>query len=566
MRREIRFFGGLGLLLVLPGLLVGPCRLAAAEVPALIPALPAALERWQDMRFGMFIHWGPVSITGREIGWSRGAETPIEVYDNLYRQFNPTNFNGAEWARIAKAAGFKYVVLTTKHHDGFCLWDTKQTDFNIMNSPFGRDVLKELSAACREAGLAFGTYHSVCDWHHPDFPLGSPGGRTHKPHPNMDRYTQYLRAQVTELVKNYSPLVEMWFDVPQETGPERGIPTANLVRSLQRDILINNRAGGTPGDFDTPEQVVGAFNMDRPWETCMTICQQWAWKPDDTMKSLRQCLQTLILTAGGNGNLLFNVGPMPDGRIEPRQVERLAQMGRWLERFGESIYGTRGGPYRPGKWGASTRQGNRVFLHLFAFNGETVQLPAIPAKVLAARLLTGGSVDFKQTDSGLIVRVPAANQDEIDTLVALELDRPALALAPIRVASPGASLAIGAKATASNVFQRTSAFGADKAFDDDLDSRWATDAGTHKAWLEVDLGVAKTFSRVAIHEWAGGGTRIQKFALQWKDGDEWQTICTGSTIGPDFKRSFPPVTARVVRLQILEATEGPTIDELEILK
>ncbi len=538
----------------------------AAEPPKLIPASPDSLRRWQDMRFAMFIHWGPVSLTGHEIGWSRGAQTPIEVYDNLYRQFNPTNFNADEWVAIAKAAGMKYMVFTTKHHDGFCMWDTKQTDFNVMRSPFARDVVKELSAACKKGGLAFGTYHSVCDWHHPDFPLGSPGGRTKKPSPNMDRYTDYLRAQVTELVKNYGPLIEMWFDVPQETGPERGIPTANLVRSLQPDILINNRAGGTPGDFDTPEQRVGGFNMERPWETCMTICRQWSWKPDDTMKSLQQCLQTLILTAGGNGNLLFNVGPMPDGRIEPRQVERLKEMGAWLQKYGESIYGTRGGPFRPGKWGASTRKEKRIYIHAFKWDGDTVQLPAISAKVMSARALTGGSVDFKQSDSGLTLRLPAANQDALDTLIALDLDKNAMELAPVRIASQSASLAVGAKAAASNVNARSPRYGADKAIDDDLDTRWATDTGTKQAWLEVDLGEPKTFSKVAIHEWEGGGKRIQRFELQSKDGNNWKTIFTGTTIGPEFSKAFPAVTARVVRLNILDATEGPTIDEIEILK
>ena len=537
----------------------------AAEIPKLIPAQADALRNWQDRRFAMFIHWGPVSLTGQEIGWSRGSQTPIETYDNLYKKFNPTLFNAEEWAKIAKDAGMKYMIFTTKHHDGFCMFDTKQTDHNIMNSPFARDVVKELAAACKKEGLAFGTYYSTCDWYHPDFPLGSPGGNKRKPSPNMDRYTDYLRAQVTELIKNYGPLIEMWFDVPQETGPERGIPTCNLVRTLQPDILINNRAGGTPADFDTPEQHIGGFNMDRPWETCMTICHQWSWKPDDKMKSLQQCLQTLILTAGGNGNLLFNVGPMPDGRIEPRQVERLKEMGAWLQKHGESIYATRGGPFKPGKWGASTRKDNRIYIHAFKWTGDTLELPAIPAKVTAAKVLTGGSVEFKQTDAGITLRVPAASQDPIDTLIALEIDKPAMELAPVKMASQNASLATGAKAKASNIFQKQGTYGPGKAFDDDMETRWATDAGIKQAWLEVDLGKVETFSKVAIHEWEGSH-RIRKFEVQFQDGQDWKTIFAGTTVGPDFKKEFPAVTARVVRLNILEATDGPTIDEFEILK
>jgi alpha-L-fucosidase len=396
----------------------------------LTPAQPESVQRWQDKRFAMFIHWGPVSLTGEEIGWSRGAQTPIEVYDNLYTRFNPTNFNADEWVSVAKAAGMNYIVLTTKHHDGFCLWDTRYTDFNIMHSPFGRDVVKELSAACKKGGVAFGAYYSTCDWHHPDFPLGSPGGTTRKPNSNMDGYTEYLRGQVTELIQNYGPLIELWFDVPQETGPDRGIPTANLVRSLQPDILINDRVGGSPADFSTPEQEIGAFNMKRPWETCMTLGTQWAWKPNDKMKSLQECLQTLVLTAGGNGNLLFNVGPMPDGRIEPRQVERLRAIGAWLQRYGESIYETRGGPWQPTKAFASTRRGNRIYVHILNWSGENLTLPNISRKVIGSSLLTGGKVEAKQTTSTIVISVPEKDRQAIDTILILELNGSAMELEP----------------------------------------------------------------------------------------------------------------------------------------
>ena len=283
---------------------------------------------------------------------------PVEEYDNLYKRFNPVRFNADEWVKTARDAGMKYMVFTTKHHDGFSMFDTRQTDFNVMKSPFGRDVVKELAKACREQGIAFGTYYSVCDWHHPDFPLGSPGGSTAKPKPNLDRYEKYLRRQVQELIENYGPLNTLWFDVSQCFDEGRGKGVVEFVRSLQPDILVNNRCANA-GDYDTPEQHVGTFRMERPWETCMTVCQQWAWRPNDTMKSLKECVQTLVLCAGGDGNLLLNVGPMPDGRIEPRQVDRLKEIGRWLARYGETIYGTRGGPFKPTKSVASTAQGQR---------------------------------------------------------------------------------------------------------------------------------------------------------------------------------------------------------------
>jgi alpha-L-fucosidase len=392
----------------------------------------ARMASWREARFGMFIHWGPVSLKGTEIGWSRGKGVPIEEYDNLYKQFNPVQFNADEWVNVAKDAGVKYIVLTTKHHDGFCLWDTKQTDYNIMNSPFKRDVVKELAAACKKQGIAFGTYYSVCDWHHPDFPLGSPGGRSRKPDPNLDRYEQYLCKQVEELIRNYGPLFTLWFDVPQEFNAERGRRVIKWVRSLQPGIVINNRTGAG-GDFDTPEQKIGGFNMSRPWETCMTICRQWAWKPADNMKSLKDCLQTLVRTAGGDGNLLFNVGPMPTGEIEPRQVERLKEMGAWLAKYGPSVYGTRGGPFKPGSYGVSTRKDKTVYLHVMSWAGDAVTLPAIPAKIVRSSALTGGSLTVKQTDAGIEVSLPAADRREIDTVIALELDRPAMEIEPLTV-------------------------------------------------------------------------------------------------------------------------------------
>jgi alpha-L-fucosidase len=419
-----------------------------ARAPRPPARLDRALARWQDMRFGMFIHWGPVSLTGREIGWSRGNPTPLDEYDALYTRFNPTAFNADEWARAAKEAGMKYVVFTAKHHDGFCMWDTKTTDYKVTKSPFGRDVLRELADACRRYGLVFCTYYSILDWRHPDYPLGSPGGKTRKPNADMTRYVDDLRRQVTELVKGYGPLGIMWFDGEWEEPwtPDLGTALYAYLRTLQPSLIINNRvskaragmegtsaAGQFSGDYDTPEQRIGAFNMERPWETCMTICEQWAWKPEDAMKPLAVCLRTLVSAAGGNGNLLFNVGPMPDGRIELRQVERLREMGAWLRANGEAVYSTRGGPFKPGPWGASTRRGSRIYLHVFQWNGDSLTLPALPARITRASLLAGRRVEYTQGENGVTVRVPASNQDPIDTVIVLDLDRPAMTLPALDV-------------------------------------------------------------------------------------------------------------------------------------
>lgn len=550
----------------------------AGQVPEPPPTDAAALARWRAMRFGMFIHWGPVSLKGTEIGWSRGAQVPVEEYDRLYRDFTPTNFSASDWAATAKAAGMKYLVFTSKHHDGFCMWDSRHTDYDVMATPFGRDVLRELADACRREGLLFCLYHSICDWWHPDYPLGSPGGQTRKPAPNLDRYVQYLKNQLAELIQNYGPLGVLWFDGEWEApwDETRGRDLYTFCRRLQPSLLINNRvskarndmagtskAGFFAGDFDTPEQQIGRFNTGRPWESCITLCQQWAWKPDDKMKSLGECLRTLVTCAGGDGNLLLNVGPMPDGRIEPRQVERLREIGAWLARNGEAIYDTRGGPYKPGRWGASTYRGNTLYLHVLEWpSAGALSLPVLPRKVIAARALAGGSVQVRQAPEGLVIDLPVADRQSEITVIALQLDGPAGDIEPIAVGRR--SLTESRPATASNVFQGQASFAAALAVDGDEHTRWATDAGTRTAWLEVDLGQPVSFSRARLVEWPGDPGRIRAFEIQVPEGAGWRTVHRGATVKPEAEEVFAPVAAARVRLQILEAREGPTLAEFEL--
>ena len=547
--------------------LLGACSLARAEETnqlAWMKPDPAAMKKWQDMRFGMFIHWGPVSLTGYEIGWSRGAQTPIEKYDNLYKEFNPTKFNADEWASIAKAAGMKYVVLTTKHHDGFCLFATKETDYNIMNSPFKRDVTKELADACRKQGIAFGTYYSTCDWHHPGFPLTSPGGKVKREKSDLDEYNRYLLAQIKELITNCGPLVTIWNDVPQ-MFKGRGTNTIKMVRELQPDITINNRTGDG-GDYDTPEQRIGGFNLERPWESCMTVSahNHWAWGGEnDGVKPFSACLLMLVRGAGGDGNVLLNVGPRPDGVIDPAQAGLLKQVGDWLAKYGESIYATRGGPYKPSKSAVSTRKGNTVYIHITAWPEETLKLPPLPAKIVKSSVLTGGEATVKQTEAGVEISVPAASRQEIDTIVALELDKPAIEIAPIAVTAEGESLTTKKKVKASNVYQNDKQHGADKGVDGEEETRWATDGSAKQCWLEVDLGKDQTFDRAIIMECVQFGVRVKSFELQTKDGKDWKTFFKGGPIGKKLEVKFDPVTARHVRLTI-DGDKGPSIFEFEL--
>ncbi len=404
----------------------------------------ASLRRWQEMRFGMFIHWGPITLRGAEIGWSRGPQVRIEDYDGLYKEFNPVLFNATEWAGLAKAAGMKYLVITTKHHDGFCLWDSKFTTYDIMSTPFRRDVVGELATACRAQGVMFCTYHSILDWHHPDYPVAYGGDPKPIAAADMNRYRTYLRDQVTELITKYGTEM-LWFDGQWEDPwtHHDGMELYAYARRLKDGLLINNRvdkghgsgakgmsaSAKYAGDFGTPEQEVGAFDNEHPWESCITIGTQWSWKPNDRIKSLKECIHTLAKTAGGGGNLLLNISPMPDGRIEQRQIERLQGMGAWLKRNGESIYGTQGGPIRPSAWIASTNKGKRVFVHLLTVPRDTLFLRMFPGRtVTKASVLGGVGLTCRLLADRLVIPLPADGLDPYDAVIALDLDGPVAGL------------------------------------------------------------------------------------------------------------------------------------------
>ncbi len=402
------------------------------------PNMPGSSNRlldwWREARFGMFLHWGPVSLTGYEIGWSRSTNTPVEVYDALYQDFNPTLYDAAEWVTMARAAGVKYIVFTSKHHDGFCMWDSAYTDYDIMNTPIARDLLAELADACKQQGMPFNLYYSILDWYQPDYntlnTMGGPGYTV--PDPDLDRYVQYMKNQLAELNTKYGPLGVYWFDGGWESvwNLQRGLDLDIYCRGQQPSVIINNRTIWT-GDFYTPEQVVGAFDMNRPWETCMTLGTQWAWKPNDNIKSLKTCIQTLVQAVGGDGNFLFNIGPMPDGRIEQRQADRFREMGHWLKHYGETVYGTRGGPYKPGAWGASTRKDNLIYIHILDSTQLPLVLPPLNKTILSSWVLTGGEASVVQTPTNVLIDVPDYYRRVIDTIVVLELDGPAIEIAPI---------------------------------------------------------------------------------------------------------------------------------------
>lgn len=564
------FSGSIGtLLLMMLFILSVSCVKKNQEEKIPFPAdFNKKLEWWKDARFGMFIHWGPVSLNGTEIGWSRGRELSVEEYDSLYLRFNPVKFNADEWVSVARAAGMKYIVLTTKHHDGFCLWDTEYTDYNIMHSPFKRDVVKELSEACKKQGIAFGTYYSVCDWHHPDFPLTGQGGSLKRDTSDIERYTQYLINQSAELIHKYGPLLVMWYDVPQQFDSVRGQYVIDKIKALQPGIMVNDRSGAR-GDFSTPEQRLGNFNIQRPWETCMTIGRQWAWKPNDEIKSFEQCMHNLIRTVGGDGNLLFNVGPGPDGAIEPEQVERLKEMGAWLDEYGIAVYGTRGGPYKPTDWGVSTRKGNKIFLHLLNWpeKSKELSIPDIGLEIKSCRILGGNPLNYTRIDSMLLINLGNEVLKPVNAIIQLDFDGNVMDVPSIEVMPKSVVYRKTVVASSNN-----NPHWSERALHLFIDANsvvngdwsgdfWHPAGGDTVPWLEIDLGPEKTVRKASLFEW---GDNIKAFEIQYQQNGEWKGLYKGDTIGPKLDISFPQTKLDKVRLVIMDYNGIPGIYEFAL--
>ncbi|MBV4358927.1 alpha-L-fucosidase [Pinibacter aurantiacus] len=422
---------------LLCGLLLCLIGLSHAQGPN-VPALPAvnkqSMKDFMDLRFGMFIHWGPVTLRGTEIGWSRNRQVAQNDYDSLYKEFDPVLFDADAWVKTAKDAGMKYIVITAKHHDGFCLWPTAYTKYNIMQTPFKKDVVGALAKACKKYNIKFGIYYTVLDWYERSYPVHN-DGKGMAPDGDMNKFVQYMKSQLKELIDNYHPFL-LWFDGnwEQPWTNEYGKDIYAYLKKLDPTLVVNNRLGKgdhvtlsdqSVGDYATPEQKIGKLNMSFPWESCITICNQWAWKPNDAMKPLKQCISTLALTAGGNGNLLFNVGPMPDGRMEARQVKQLKAMGDWLKQNGASIYGTLGGPFTPDSSFASTRKGNKIYIHLLNASNKHLTLAAIPGvHIQKAYSITGTPISVTENATSIELQIPdTLVADANDTVIVLEADK-----------------------------------------------------------------------------------------------------------------------------------------------
>jgi len=405
-------------------------------------------EWFQDNKYGLFIHWGVYSVMagGGDMGvaeWIMNEKKiPIKAYENLPSFFNPLRFDADQWVSMAKEAGMRYITITSKHHDGFAMYDSDTSDYNIVKrTPFKRDVLRELKDACDREGIKLFFYYSQLDWHHPDYyPRGNTGNDfTGRPDSgNWEDYIKFMKAQLTELLTNYGEIGGIWFDGMWDR-PDADWHLEEIYRhihDLQPGTLIgsNHHLAPIPGeDFqmferDLPGENTMGFNKSTvisdaiPLEMCETMNGSWGYNiKDRRFKSTDQLLETMIRAAGYGANFLLNTGPLPDGTIQSENVDTLMVMAKWLNKYGETIYGTRKGPIDPRAWGVTTAKGDKVYVHLLAWKDESILLPPIDKKIKSATFFADGNpISFDQSKSGIRLTVPHSLRKPMETIVVLQ--------------------------------------------------------------------------------------------------------------------------------------------------
>jgi alpha-L-fucosidase len=542
-----------------------------SEVPQLTetPDQHDARMQWfRDAKFGMFIHWGPCSVAAREIGWGRDANRPWDIngvdgprsddpsYDNLYKEFNPTKYNADEWVSFAKDSGMKYMVLIAKHHDGFAQFDSKVSDYTIMASPYGRDIVRAYADACHKHGMKLGLYYSTRDWYHPDYLIGD----------NV-KYDEFYRAQVEELLTHYGEVDVMWFDHVggRDHGKWKFEALFEMMYSHHPKLIVNNRAAAfcgpsTPedqgpaspeieemlkGDYYTPEGSIGSMDIAADWESCIHVGQGWSYRGEGGFRGPDACIKMLVSCTTGGGNLLLNFGPRPDGTFADGEAKVAVAMGEWLKTYGEAIYGTRGGPYSNGDWGGSCHKGTKLFLHVYDWPEEGMEFDPLPVRVLSALTLTGAPVSLVQRDDILSVDVAKADRVTPVTVMELVLEK-ALESGVVvgqarssmaerawhgEVISEDASLQTSSSSQWDNPANHVRLFSVENGVE-----RYAFHTQDElNPWAIVDLGAVHTVNLVEIENCPNDQRSCGLILSGSEDGQDWEQIWQGDLWKPLWK-------------------------------
>ncbi|HVZ96721.1 MAG TPA: alpha-L-fucosidase [Chitinophagaceae bacterium] len=411
-----------------------------------------ARETFQNDKFGLFIHWGIFSIPAAGEWVMNDRSITVKNYKRLVNFFYPMHFNAKEWVSMAKNAGMKYITLITRHHDGFSMWDTKYTDYNIMHTPYKKDVVKMVADECHKQGIQLFLYYSLLDWSREDYPhetgrTGQHSGR--KGHGDYAHYLQFMKNQLTELLTHYGKIAGIWFDGHwDQTAPEGATDRTSrinwrydeiygLIHKLQPQCLIGNNHHLTPFDGedfqmfekDLPGQNNSGLSFQKPsqqlpLETCETMNNSWGYNIADTdYKSVKQLLHYLISAAGRNANFLLNVGPMPDGKVQPEFIDTLKAIGQWMKEYGNTIYNTRGNIIPPQKWGVVTANQKVLYVHITDKpEGDSILLPAFKGKIISgAQFKTGNKVKYTTTDEGTYVYLSEVKWQDADTVIELRI-------------------------------------------------------------------------------------------------------------------------------------------------
>jgi alpha-L-fucosidase len=378
------------------------------------------MQWWHEARFGMFIHWGLYSVIGRHEWVMENEGIPVEEYEKLAKEFKPKPYPARAWAKLAKATGQKYMVMTTKHHEGFCHFETKHTNYCAPKQGPGRDLVKEFVEAARAEGLRVGFYHSLMDWHHPD------GARCAKDEEARKRFVEYIHGEIRELMTQYGKIDVLWYDVawPLDAAGWESERMNKMVFELQPDIIVNNR-NLLPGDFSTPEQEIVADKSGHSWESCMTLNDSWGFhRADDAWKNPKQVIRNLIECSSQGGNYLLNIGPHADGSIPEESVKIFEEVGQWMQRNGDTIYASDVCEVNSSNYASFTRKGNTLFMHVYFWPGETVTLGGLLNQVKSVKLHASGSaVKFEQDRFRVrFVGLRAAAPDHPVTTLEIECD------------------------------------------------------------------------------------------------------------------------------------------------